>query len=54
MIARTIRAIVQGFDRAGFEAHLTNLHRTPDFIGPSEVEAKKDYLAMLHSRNRIA
>ena len=54
MIADTIRAIWEALDRSGFEAHLANLHRTPGSIGPSEVEAKRDYLAMLRSRNRIA
>ena len=54
MIPHTIKAIWKALDRGGFEAHLTNLHRTPGGIGPTEVEAKRDYLAMLHSRNRIA
>ena len=54
MIPHTIRALWQALDRSGLEAHLTNLHRRPAGIGPSEVEAKRDYLAMLHSRNQIA
>ena len=54
MIIRTIRAIWEALDRTGFEAHLTNLQRTSGGIGPSRVEAKRDYLAMLHSRNTIA